>query len=118
MTITCFLSLPPMNIELEMIVCLQKLNIILELKFISYYSYHKIMFEKFRAAERRYNRVKRWLRDVDIFSKDYLIVPINQTAHWYLVVIQFHNNVPTEGDLISDDDESHGMKIKLNYIFF
>ncbi|CAF3880691.1 unnamed protein product [Rotaria magnacalcarata] len=59
------------------------------------------------AAERRYNRVKRWLRDVDIFSKDYLIVPINQTAHWYLVVIQFHNNVPTEGDLISDDDESH-----------
>ncbi|CAF4795938.1 unnamed protein product, partial [Rotaria sp. Silwood2] len=33
------------------------------------------------AAERRYNRVKRWLRDVDIFSKDYLILPINQTAH-------------------------------------
>ncbi|CAF1292359.1 unnamed protein product [Adineta steineri] len=56
-------------------------------------------------AERRYNRVKRWLRDVDIFSKDYLIVPINQTAHWYIVLIQFHNNVPTEGDLISDDDD-------------
>ncbi|UJR23682.1 hypothetical protein I4U23_026665 [Adineta vaga] len=56
-------------------------------------------------AERRYSRVKRWLRDVDIFSKDYLIVPINQTAHWYIVLIQFHNNVPTEGDLISDDDD-------------
>jgi len=57
------------------------------------------------AAERRYNRVKRWLRDVDLFSKDYLIVPINQSAHWYIVLIQKHNNVPTEGDLISDDED-------------
>lgn len=51
--------------------------------------------------------MKRWLRDVDIFSKDYLIVPINQTAHWYIVIIQYHNHVLTEGDLISDDDEDN-----------
>lgn len=44
---------------------------------------------------------------MDIFSKDYLIVPINQQAHWYIVIIQFHNNVPTEGDLISDDDDDN-----------
>ncbi len=71
-----------------------------------------------RPAERRYNRVKRWLRDVDLFSKDYLIVPINQNAHWYILLIQNHNNVPTEGDLISDDeDEDFGKKkIKLFYI--
>ena len=61
-----------------------------------------------RAAERRYGRVKRWLRDVDIFSKDYLIIPINQTAHWYIVLVQFHNLVLTEGDLISDDDSNDG----------
>jgi Ulp1 family protease len=76
-----------------------------------------------RAAERRYSRVKRWLRDVDIFSKDYLIVPINQTAHWYIVLIQYHNNVPTEGDLISDDDDdSHGKIFVtdriLSHVFF
>jgi Ulp1 family protease len=71
--------------------------------------YYKKKFISKRPAERRYNRVKRWLRDVDIFSKDYLIVPINQTAHWYIVLIQYHNNVPTEGDLISDDDDDkHG----------
>ena len=58
-----------------------------------------------RAAERRYNRVKRWLRDVDVFSKDYLIVPINQTAHWYIVLIHYPNCVPTEADLISDDED-------------
>lgn len=58
-----------------------------------------------RAAERRYNRVKRWLRDVNLFSKDYLVVPINQNAHWYIVIIQNHNSVLTEEDLISDDDD-------------
>ncbi len=53
---------------------------------------------------------------MDIFSKDFLIVPINQTAHWYIILIQYHNNVLTEGDLISDDDDdddddSHGKKL-------
>lgn len=58
-----------------------------------------------RAAERRYNRVKRWFRHIDLFTKDYLIVPINQNAHWYIVLIQKHNNVPTENDLISEDED-------------
>lgn len=70
-----------------------------------------ICFDIFRAAERRYNRVKRWVRDVDIFSKDYLIVPINQSAHWYIVLIQNQNNVLTEADLISEDEDyDDGMK--------
>jgi len=56
--------------------------------------------------------VKRWLRDVDIFSKDYLIVPINQTAHWYIVIIQYHNHVLTESDLISDDEDNHDLRLK------
>lgn len=64
-----------------------------------------VFLEILRAAERRYNRVKRWLRDVDLFSKNYLIVPINQNTHWYILLIQNPNNVPTEGDLISDDDD-------------
>ena len=59
----------------------------------------------FRAAERRYTRVKRWLRDVDIFSKDFLIVPINQTAHWFIVLIQYHSHVSTEHDLMTDDED-------------
>lgn len=65
----------------------------------------------YRGAERRYNRVKRWFRDVDIFSKEYLIVPINQTAHWYVIIIQHPSYVPTEKDIMSDedDDETLGM---------
>ncbi|XP_049904227.1 sentrin-specific protease 7 isoform X1 [Epinephelus moara] len=38
---------------------------------------------------RRHQRVKNWTRHVDIFKKDFLFVPVNQEAHWYLVVICF-----------------------------
>ncbi|XP_031436764.1 sentrin-specific protease 7 isoform X2 [Clupea harengus] len=41
------------------------------------------------AEHRRHQRVKTWTRNVDIFSKDFLFVPVNQENHWYLVVICF-----------------------------
>lgn len=39
--------------------------------------------------QKRYQRVRTWTRHVDIFAKDFLFVPVNQEAHWYLVVICF-----------------------------
>ncbi|XP_026152184.1 sentrin-specific protease 7 [Mastacembelus armatus] len=39
--------------------------------------------------QRRHQRVRTWTRHVDIFDKDFLFVPVNQEAHWYLVVICF-----------------------------
>ncbi|KAK7154205.1 hypothetical protein R3I94_007536 [Phoxinus phoxinus] len=41
------------------------------------------------ARVRRHQRVRTWTRHVDIFDKDFLFVPVNQEAHWYLVVICF-----------------------------
>uniref|UniRef100_A0A671V0W9 Ubiquitin-like protease family profile domain-containing protein n=1 Tax=Sparus aurata TaxID=8175 RepID=A0A671V0W9_SPAAU len=41
------------------------------------------------TKDRRHQRVKTWTRHVDIFKKDFLFVPVNQEAHWYLVVICF-----------------------------
>ncbi|XP_072554967.1 uncharacterized protein [Paramormyrops kingsleyae] len=38
---------------------------------------------------RRHHRVRTWTRNVDIFNKDFLFLPVNQEAHWYLVVICF-----------------------------
>ncbi|RVE75526.1 hypothetical protein OJAV_G00017810 [Oryzias javanicus] len=34
-------------------------------------------------------RVKTWTRHLDIFTKDFLFVPVNQASHWFLVVICF-----------------------------
>lgn len=34
-----------------------------------------------------YEGVQKWTRNVDLFSHDYVIVPINESAHWYLAII-------------------------------
>ncbi|XP_077338617.1 sentrin-specific protease 7 isoform X2 [Lithobates pipiens] len=41
------------------------------------------------TAERRHQSVKNWTRHVDIFTKDFIFVPINENSHWYLAVICF-----------------------------
>uniref|UniRef100_A0A3Q4BVT7 Ubiquitin-like protease family profile domain-containing protein n=1 Tax=Mola mola TaxID=94237 RepID=A0A3Q4BVT7_MOLML len=42
-----------------------------------------------KDSQRRHQRVKTWTRHVDIFNKDFVFVPVNQEAHWYLVVLCF-----------------------------
>ncbi|XP_034153136.1 sentrin-specific protease 6 isoform X1 [Esox lucius] len=37
----------------------------------------------------RHNRVRTWTRNVDLFQKDFIFVPINESAHWFLAVICF-----------------------------
>jgi hypothetical protein len=32
-------------------------------------------------------RVKKWTKDVNIFDKDFIIVPMNKNAHWHLAII-------------------------------
>ncbi|XP_018420771.1 PREDICTED: sentrin-specific protease 7 [Nanorana parkeri] len=41
------------------------------------------------TAERRHRRVKNWTRHIDIFTKDFIFVPVNENCHWYLAVICF-----------------------------
>ncbi|XP_061642698.1 sentrin-specific protease 7-like isoform X2 [Phyllopteryx taeniolatus] len=43
----------------------------------------------------RHQRVKTWTRHVDIFTKDFLFVPINKEAHWFLAVICFPGQAGT-----------------------
>lgn len=34
-----------------------------------------------------YEAVQKWTRSVNIFSYDYVVVPINESAHWYVAII-------------------------------
>ncbi|RAL09184.1 SUMO protease ULP2 [Aspergillus homomorphus CBS 101889] len=34
-----------------------------------------------------YDGVQKWTRNVDIFSHDFVVVPINEHAHWYVAII-------------------------------
>ncbi|XP_052089832.1 sentrin-specific protease 6-like isoform X2 [Mytilus californianus] len=40
-------------------------------------------------SERRHARVKKWTKHVDLFEKDFIIVPINERSHWFLAIICF-----------------------------
>ncbi|KAM4558557.1 uncharacterized protein PAE49_013311 isoform 2-T2 [Odontesthes bonariensis] len=65
--------------------------------------------------QRRHQRVKTWTRHVDIFKKDFLFVPVNQEAHWYLVVICFPGLDEPKCDAwigeSPSEDEAQGCKI-------
>ncbi|NXW65511.1 SENP7 protease, partial [Eurystomus gularis] len=44
---------------------------------------------KVSAAQRRHRSVRTWTRHINIFSKDYIFVPVNEESHWYIAVICF-----------------------------
>ncbi|XP_069371511.1 sentrin-specific protease 6 isoform X2 [Paralichthys olivaceus] len=55
--------------------------------------------------KRKHNRVKTWTRHVDLFQKDFIFVPINESAHWYLAVICFPG---LEGPVYEQNSLYHG----------
>ncbi|KAI8883210.1 cysteine proteinase [Backusella circina FSU 941] len=45
----------------------------------------------YEVLKKDHSRVHRWTKKVDIFSKDILLVPINENHHWLLGVIDMRN---------------------------
>lgn len=54
------------------------------------------------TAQRRHERVAKWTKDVDIFEKDFLIVPVNSRNHWFLAVVCYPS---LESPVYMDTDE-------------
>lgn len=50
-----------------------------------------------------YDNVQKWTRSVDIFSYDYVVVPINEDAHWYVAIIC---NLPNLQEFSKEEGES------------
>ncbi|XP_011307387.1 uncharacterized protein [Fopius arisanus] len=40
-------------------------------------------------AVKRHARVQKWTKNVNIFEKDFVVIPINEHAHWFLAIICF-----------------------------
>ena len=63
------------------------------------------------SADLMHAQVKKWTRNVDIFEKDFIIIPVNEHCHWYLVVICFpgasfvNDKDLNEGDEEEEDEE-------------
>ncbi|RCI08156.1 hypothetical protein L249_6225 [Ophiocordyceps polyrhachis-furcata BCC 54312] len=68
------------------------------------YIFSTFFFEKLRSTRGKinYDGVKAWTAKFDLFSYDYIIVPVNEHAHWYLAIIC---NVPyTLSGIPAEDD--------------
>ncbi|XP_016330927.1 sentrin-specific protease 6 isoform X5 [Sinocyclocheilus anshuiensis] len=63
--------------------------------------------------ERRHSRVKTWTRSVDLFEKEFIFVPINQMAHWYLAVICFPAKISQTSGL---DLQLNGRRNSVEYL--
>lgn len=54
-----------------------------------------------------YNAVSRWTSKVDLFSKDFIIVPINDDLHWFLAIIYNAPALKTpESEPLSEEKEA------------
>lgn len=58
--------------------------------------WHKLTTKQRNAADsptrthravQQHRRVRTWTKNVNIFEKDFVVIPINENAHWYLAII-------------------------------
>ncbi|KAI4163629.1 MAG: hypothetical protein LQ342_002663 [Letrouitia transgressa] len=56
------------------------------------YIFNTFFYERLSSTSKgqkgiNYPAVQKWTRGVDIFTYDYVVVPVNESAHWYVAII-------------------------------
>lgn len=54
------------------------------------YIFSTFFYEKLKVARPgkiNYEGVKSWTTKIDLFNYDYVVIPVNENAHWYLAII-------------------------------
>ncbi|KAJ5708924.1 hypothetical protein N7493_010258 [Penicillium malachiteum] len=56
------------------------------------YFFNSYFFETLKnspsgSTEINYTGVEKWTRNINLFEYDYIVVPINESAHWYVAII-------------------------------
>jgi len=49
--------------------------------------YTKLLEEGNKNKKRGHSLVARWTKNFDVFDKDFIFIPVNESAHWSLAVI-------------------------------
>ena len=68
-------------------------NIMLQNTYIfSIYFYNRLTMKSNTSAaipreQLMHNNVKKWTKKVNIFEKDFIVVPINECDHWFVVIV-------------------------------
>jgi hypothetical protein len=71
------------------------------------YFFNSFFWEKLKPKRGtvNYDGVKNWTAKVDLFSFDYIIVPINEHMHWYVAVICNPKELLSSHNTLSETDE-------------
>ncbi|KAF8751384.1 hypothetical protein HU200_012055 [Digitaria exilis] len=87
-----YLKSPVINFYLEY---LKKSRPRRDLYMFNTYFYSKLenALSTLGNRDSQFSKLRRWCRNVDIFTKSYLILPINETMHWSLIIVC----MPTKG---------------------
>ena len=40
-----------------------------------------------------HNNVKKWTKNVNIFQKDFIVIPVNECDHWFVVIVCYPNHL-------------------------
>lgn len=71
------------------------------------YFFNSFFWEKLKPKRTavNYEGVKNWTAKVDLLSFDYIIVPINEHAHWYVAIVCNAKQLLSSHDTSSETDE-------------
>jgi len=63
-------------------------------------------------SQKVYERVRKWTKKVDLFEKDFIVVPINDKAHWYVCIICYSGEeiIPNDETKTHDDQTEQADK--------
>lgn len=72
------------------------------------YFFNTYFFERLtknmKGREINFDAVSRWTKAIDIFNRDFVVVPVNENLHWYLAIIC---NLPNLRSPPEERDENH-----------
>ncbi|KAL8799282.1 MAG: hypothetical protein Q9182_006019 [Xanthomendoza sp. 2 TL-2023] len=56
------------------------------------YMFNSFFYDKLTSTKAgnkgiNYDAVERWTRGIDVFTYDFVVVPVNESAHWYVAII-------------------------------
>lgn len=69
------------------------------------YIFNPWFYTQLSSAKKRgidYDSVKSWTTKVDLFTHDFIVVPVNENMHWYLAIICYPGKLLPQN---KDDDE-------------
>ena len=70
------------------------------------YFYKRLMKKQSKkfSIHQMHNAVRRWTDNVNIFEKDFIVIPVNENDHWYMIVVCFPSMAFSneEGEVLSD----------------